>query len=57
MDRDYKNINIIFYLLFAISSQMLGPTSLLKKKEKKKQEVIWHSFADLGVFTFIFCSL
>ena len=51
MDRDNKDllVNIIVDLLFALPSQMLGPTGLKKKLEKKKKkekkkrelEVVW----------------
>ena len=50
--RQQRPLNIILSLLFATSSQILGPTRLKKKKGKKekKQAMVGHSFANY-VFT------
>ena len=53
MDRDNQNpLNINVDLLFAILSQMLGPTGLKKKGGGGEElEVVWAQFADLCVCT------
>ena len=49
MDGDNKDLfNIIVHPFLAISSQMLGPTGLKKKKVMKwSSNWFWHSFADM----------